>query len=609
MLPARLLLRPRAQARPAQPIRTNSLRSKILMALGLVLIPAALIACIWAFMQDKRLHELKINSAARAAQRSAQDISTFLRDATLVAGTQFSPDDPFVTDPGRCQERMNDIMRQRRDYGFAALLVDDALVCFHDTGGSFPSDAGAQADMSAIRGAMADQLARSISPAFARSPDGRYLMLGVAVPPGSNAALSSPKVTVVFALRVDVLNYTVATPRLGIDRGVAIVTRQGEVIVQSSSISPVGDWFPKDGNALTEALVAPHLLAPIATRAWSGAPSHYFTAVSSNPDLIVLTGYPDALLFATERSVLISSLLPPLIMLVAATAGILWAVERLVVRWITYLQRVTRVYGSGRLSARALHIGDAPREIAELGTSFNRMADNIANHALQRERASEENRTLLRELHHRVKNNFQVIVSLLSLQKQAAATPGHVPPATDGEGLRFIEDHVQAMSIAYRVGYSSGDLGEAPPAELMHDVIDCLRRSAGLEEGDIIEEPPAAGHVVDLDRAIGIALYLAAALPAYLDALRDTSPAEERPKVRISAIIAGAGNVTGGARGDSAGTLRLSFSLVPAREVQPSPLQDRLARAYIRQLGAETVVGGVEGERTILLPLASARSA
>ena len=102
---------------------------------------------------------------------------------------------------------------------------------------------------------------------------------------------------------------------------------------------------------------------------------------------------------------------------------------------------------------------------------------------------------------------------------------------------------------------------------------------------------------------------MAAALPAYLDALRDTSPAEERPKVRISAIIAGAGNVTGGARGDSAGTLRLSFSLVPAREVQPSPLQDRLARAYIRQLGAETVVGGVEGERTILLPLASARSA
>lgn len=596
VFPARLAL---PAAPPPGEVRTSGLRSKIFAALSLVLIPAALIACIWAFMQDNRLHDIKMAAATRAAQRVANDINVFFRDAALISATHFSPDDPAIADPQRCQERMSDVLRERRDYSFAAVIVGEELVCIHDTGGYLPADQHAEA-VAMFRAAMADQLARSVSPAFALSPLGRHLLLGVTAD-GASGAEGAPRVLTVFALRVDVLAYAIATTRLGIDRGTAIVTRQGEVIAQSSSISPNGDWFPRDPSVLREALDAPHAHSPVKAVAASGVQSHYFVAATANPDLLVLTGYPDALLFATERSVLLSSLVPPLIMLAAAAAGALWAVERFVVRWVIYLQRVTRVYGSGRMSARALHIGNAPREIAELGVSFNRMADNIANHALQRERAAVEYETLLRELHHRVKNNFQVIVSLLSLQKQSAAQD----PAAGGAdgGLRFIEDHVQAMSVAYRVGYSSGDLGEAPPAELMHDVIDCLRRSAGLTEHDIIEEPPPAGHAVDLDRAIGIALYLSAALPAYLDAVREAEADGDRPKARISAAIVDAD------AGAPARALRLSFALVPPRRVTPSPLQERLARAYIRQLNAGTVPGEVEGERTIIVPLESVRPA
>lgn len=590
---------------PAKTVRGSGLRQKVVTLVGLVLVPAALFACVWTIMQDQRLMEIKLGLATRASIRSAQDVSTLLRDANLIAATNFSSDDPQLTNPERCLERLNDIMRERRDYGFSALMVNGATVCMDDAGGSFASPEEAQIALTGIRDAMAGQLARKLNPAFALSDNGRYLYLGVTVPhSASDGAANGAEGLAIFALRTDALNYTIAIPRLGIERGTAVMTPQGDIITQSSPTAQNAEWLPDSKEFLLSIVENGQLNTPVKARSTSDKTSHYFISPTTNPDLLVVSGYQDDMLFATERSVLLSSLLPPLVMLIAAALGTLWAVDRLVVRWITYLQRVTRVYGSGRLSARAVHINNAPREIAELGIAFNQMADNVANLAIQRERAAMEKGTLLRELHHRVKNNFQVIASLLSLQKRSApAGVKNGSSASDDEGLRFIDDHVQAMSIAYRVGYSSGDLGEAPPAELIHDVIDCLRRSAGLTENDIIEDPAAAGYLVDLDRALGITLYFAATLPPYLDAVAKTPPGEDRPKVHINSTISTTEDAPPSA------VLKLQFSLIPPREVTPSPLQERLARAYIRQLDATLVPPSVEGELTILAPLESPRLA
>jgi two-component sensor histidine kinase len=59
--------------------------------------------------------------------------------------------------------------------------------------------------------------------------------------------------------------------------------------------------------------------------------------------------------------------------------------------------------------------------------------------------------TLLRELNHRVKNNFQIIVSLMNLRKRM------LPPERR-EDIRFVEEHVQSMSVAYRHVYATGSI-------------------------------------------------------------------------------------------------------------------------------------------------------
>src|SRR5690606_36694150 len=133
----------------------------------------------------------------------------------------------------------------------------------------------------------------------------------------------------------------------------------------------------------------------------------------------VITGYPAASFFMNEQRQMWGAIIPPVIMLLGATIGIVFAVDRLVLRWLHYLKRLTRVYGSGRFSVRAVRLAHAPSELAELGEAFDNMAENISQHAEALETEAEEKSQLLRELHRLVKNDFQVILSLLRLHKQA----------------------------------------------------------------------------------------------------------------------------------------------------------------------------------------------
>ncbi|MFD2248861.1 signal transduction histidine kinase [Pseudochelatococcus lubricantis] len=594
--------RDRERSGGARPhIGSRGLRSQIVIVLSLVLLPAAIISGLWTWSQYRHLRTIKLAGATRAAERVAADINEFLRNNSVVAATQFARTDPAVSRRDRCEVRLSDVLRERREYSFAAVLVDDAVICVVDTGAHFVSDDDARAEVKAMYGRLLARPAGENGSTFLPLPDERLLILGARVRSAADEAPPPPaeerRVFVITGLRTNVLSYTIGAMRLGIDRGSAILSADGDVIARSSTPAIGDNWFPDGPSTLADAIGRLPPGENFAAQSQSGEQFRYFLASTVNPDLLVLTGYPETLLFASERSVLWSSLAPLLLMLAVATVGTLWVTERLVVRWITYLQRVTRVYGSGRLSVRAVRIGNAPRELAELGTAFNEMAANVASYARQLEHAAVEKDTLLRELHHRVKNNFQVIVSLLSLHKRAADAQARPTAPAEGDGLRFIEDHVQAMSVAYRVGYSSGDMGETPLAELMHDVIDCLRRTADMAEADIVEIPPAAGHVVDLDRAIGIALYLAALLPAYLDAVKRAAPdADGRtPKATVSAEVATAG--------PASGPLRLAIGTVPGIAIAVSPLQERLARAYIRQLGATSVDNGEPSRRTIVIPL------
>ena len=161
-------------------------------------------------------------------------------------------------------------------------------------------------------------------------------------------------------------------------------------------------------------------------------------------------------------------------------------------------------------------------------------------------------------------------------------------PPERRDDTRFIEDHVQAMSVAYRLVYATGSISEVSLAALVTEVLSGLRQVAGLDDDQLRVETPVIEVSIDLDHALALALYLAILLPPYLDA-----------------AAAAAGNVTVRVT-ISANLLTLSVDGVSAARTDVDRLRARLMHAYAGQLNGEIIPA--TGDRAARLQFAPTRS-
>jgi two-component sensor histidine kinase len=184
----------------------------------------------------------------------------------------------------------------------------------------------------------------------------------------------------------------------------------------------------------------------------------------------------------------------------------------------------------------------------------------------------------LRELHHRVKNNFQIIASLMSLQKRML-------PADRRDDLRFIEEHVQCMAVAYRVVYATNQLIEVSIRELVREVLESLQQIAGPARNLIVLDMLGKDQSIGLNQAVALSLYLAVVVPPYLDHAKQRggsfTVAMSLEDQKVHLLI----------KGDWGAPIHLDA------------LRDRLAKAYVRQLNGELEPDGLDAETSVRFPL------
>lgn len=140
----------------------------------------------------------------------------------------------------------------------------------------------------------------------------------------------------------------------------------------------------------------------------------------------------------------IATILLPLIMWLAAALLGWLVVDRLLLRPIVSMQQAVLAYQPG---GRAIDVPETftpATEIRDLGQAFARVTATIAVHEAELEAAIARQARLVREVHHRVKNNLQVVASLLNLHARGAKS-------TDASNAyATIQRRVDALAVVHR---------------------------------------------------------------------------------------------------------------------------------------------------------------
>jgi two-component sensor histidine kinase len=139
-----------------------------------------------------------------------------------------------------------------------------------------------------------------------------------------------------------------------------------------------------------------------------------------------------------------AAMLLPLLMWVVAALLSWLLVKRLLIRPLDRLKRAVLAYQPG--DERVVipeRLGPAT-EIRELGQAFERAVERIEESERQMTEAFEGQRRLVREVHHRVKNNLQVVASLLNIHGRSATT------VEARAAYAAIGRRVDALSVVHR---------------------------------------------------------------------------------------------------------------------------------------------------------------
>lgn len=232
-------------------------------------------------------------------------------------------------------------------------------------------------------------------------------------------------------------------------------------------------------------------------------------------DVFVLLSAPEPSLFSWARLDPIGSVILPLLAFAAAFAAVALANERLVVRWLTYLDRIAHLYAAGRFSVRPDQAERAPPEIQALARTLDVMGQAIdaRDHALRENLAQKD--ALLREIHHRVKNNLQVITSLLNLQQRQLSDPAAKAAMAD------TRQRVTALALVYRALYQSPDLRRVEVRSFLEELVAQLLNGEGPRAQPVRTEITSDMLALDPDKLAPFALF---AVEAVTNALKHGFP-------------------------------------------------------------------------------------
>lgn len=299
-----------------------------------------------------------------------------------------------------------------------------------------------------------------------------------------------------------------------------------------------------------------------------------YTVAAIEPGLVYGLGVWDKTrsLAAQSRGDVVTALFPA-IMWIAGLFVALIAVHRLVTRHLQVLGRQMALFTAARRLPETDLRADPPTEIRRIQRAFFRMTEVLVRDEASLENAVREKSVLVKEIHHRVKNNLQLISSIINMQ---------IRQATSDEAksvLRRTQDRVLSMATIHRDLYQTNETGLVDVGHLVTEVV-----------GKTIDMSPEAEDLT-VDMQVGdVWLYPDQAVPmsllaseAVVNALKHMPPGDALSGPRWLRV-----------RLDCDAERNCVFTAEnaaqPTQAQGPGGMGRRLIAAFATQLGATVVV-------------------
>jgi two-component sensor histidine kinase len=225
-------------------------------------------------------------------------------------------------------------------------------------------------------------------------------------------------------------------------------------------------------------------------------------------------------------------------------------------------------------------VAGAPAEFRMLGDAMGEMAAGIEDRDRRLHEAVELKSTLIKEIHHRVKNNLQIVMSLLSLQANQVRDPA----ARDA--LLQAQTRINALALVHRILNELENQSTLDISQLLQEL--CRQIAEGIGAENVRVEVDVPGRVVSGSVAVALALFTVEALT---NIFKHAFPGQRQGVIRVGMEDLEDGRLRLSISGDGVG-----FTDGEAAR----SIGSRLIKTFGLQLGGVSQVKSVAGEGTVV---------
>lgn len=294
---------------------------------------------------------------------------------------------------------------------------------------------------------------------------------------------------------VSVLNRMRERSDLPKDTKISLLSPNGKLLLGDLSVEDTvrRDWIfqARDGKKHESAYVNQ-----------LGDKQHVDIFNADGSDLFIVISAPEKSLLSQNKLKPLISLAIPLFAWLFGFVAIWLSTDRLLLVHLRQMRANMLKFARGQTEIRVGKLQDAPDTITELGRAYDRMADTVVKREGELRVSLDEKETLLREIHHRVKNNLQIVISLLNIQERKLKSKSALA------AIRESRNRINAISLVHKELYESEDITLIEMSKFITQITTNLRRAllANNEKVNVVLDINC--RALDSDRATPLALFI-----------------------------------------------------------------------------------------------------